>query len=113
MGSASKSSDFLNVKIEKLSSSNYSTWKFKTRMILIREDLWKETSKGVTGATAGDMLISQWKDERALATICLLIEDSQLIHIKSCKTAKECWDILETHYEKSSLVTRLFLRRKF
>lgn len=54
MGSASGASadDYLGGRIEKPNSSNYSVWKFKTKMLLLREELWQAMEPLEEGATA-------------------------------------------------------------
>lgn len=96
------------VRVEKLNSSNYGTWKFKVRMLLVRDDLWDVVEDSTVGTT------DQWRkrDNKALATICLLVDDAQLVHVKDATSSREAWTALKNHHEKSSLTSRLFLRKR-
>lgn len=97
--------------IDKLDGSNYYAWKFKIRMVLIDKELW-----GVVGGSEARPQENDgaWKkkDEKALATICLTIKDSELVHVRSCTTSADAWKKLGEVYETKSLARRLFLKRK-
>ena len=104
------------VGISKLNGSNYSTWKTKVEFLLVRDDLWRyivgarpaviEEASGSNAAA-----IEAWNngDQKARATIGLLLEDSQLSLIKASKTAKQTWDALREHYEKATLTIQVSL----
>ena len=53
------------------------------------------------------------KSRKALAMICLAMEDSQLPLVRSASGAHDAWSRLEEHFEKKSLANKLFLRRRF
>lgn len=79
----------------------------------MRDELWDVVECPVTeGLDANGM--AQWrrKDNKALATICLSVDNSQMVHVKDAKNAQEAWNSLKQHYEKTSLTSRLFLRKK-
>lgn len=86
-------------------------------MVLIDKDLWnvveasEKDSKAAASSKDGDDLAA--KDKKALATICLSIKDSELVHVRTCKTSAEAWKKLGEVYETKGLARRLFLRRKF
>ena len=100
--------------IEKFDGEDFHIWKFKMQMILEEKDLW-EVVEGPDLSTAEVALQDTWnrRARKALATICLHLKDGQLIHVRSCTSAKEAWKKLSELYETRSLSTRLFLRRKF
>ena len=58
--------DVFGVRMEKLSAVNYATWKFKTRMILIKEDLW-DVVEGTTPEGMSEATLAS-KKRKALAT---------------------------------------------
>src|SRR6218665_640470 len=81
---------------DKLNNSNYQIWKFKVKMLLIREDTWK-----VVQGDTSDPVPDDWqrKDEKAQCTISLTVEDNQLVHICNCTSAKDMWKQLQkVHY---------------
>ncbi|OAD56172.1 hypothetical protein WN48_03818 [Eufriesea mexicana] len=77
--------------ITKLNNSNYCSWKFKVELLLIKEGLWELVTQNRPATPDTDWFN---KDGKARATIGLLVEDDQLIHIRSAKTAKEVWEAL-------------------
>lgn len=60
-------------------------------LLLTKEGCWK-----VVNEPKPNPAPANWteKDEQALATIGLAVEDSQLIHISKAKTAAEAWKSL-------------------
>ncbi|GBN06771.1 Retrovirus-related Pol polyprotein from transposon TNT 1-94 [Araneus ventricosus] len=98
-----------NPQIVKLNANNYSVWKFKMEMILIKEDLF-HLIEDDTPSQPDEKYIK--KDRQARAIINLCIEDSEIIHIKYETTAKATWNKLKTIHERSNLSSKLFLLRK-
>lgn len=118
--------------VEKLNGQNCCSWKTKVEFLLIREDLWRfvtgtkqaprraaASGSGSTGAaSAGQVLnaaeIEAWDygDQRARATIGLLLEDSKLLLIKNATTAKLCWNALKDHFETVTLTTKVGLLKR-
>ncbi|OWZ03683.1 Copia protein [Phytophthora megakarya] len=88
-------------------------WKFK---MLEERDLWEVASGEIKmehWATTLDQTTFKRKSCKALAIICLAMEDSQLPLARSAKDAYDAWSRLEGHFEKKSLANKLFLRRRF
>ena len=90
------------------------------RMILGEMDLWdivdgSEQRPEVTGSEDNAKAVKAYdrRAKKALASICLNLTDSQLLHVRSSTTAKEAWNKLTELYEAKGLANRLFLRRKF
>ena len=111
---------FTSANIEKLHATNFYTWKFKIRLILLREEVWSVvdgTEKAPVEGSADNAKaqIDAWrkKDEKAYTSICLSISDSELPHIRACTSAAEVWKTLNDTYESSDLARKLYLRRKF
>ena len=102
--------------INKFAGTNFHTWKFKMQMVLEERDLWEVVSGEVKFehcTTTLDQATFNRKSRKALAIICLAMEDSQLPLVRSAKNAHDAWSRLEGHYEKKSLANKLFLRRRF
>jgi len=105
-------------RIVKLNNSNYSTWKYKMELILIKENLWEKVMKAPVvnneareaneagaaaagaaaagaaaagAAAAAAVQEAEWRklDNKARALIGLAVEDDQLTHIRRKTTA---WD---------------------
>ncbi|CAI5708130.1 unnamed protein product [Peronospora destructor] len=86
------------------------------QMMLEERDLWEVTSGEIKLerlTTALDHSTFKCKSRKALAMICLAIEDSQLPLVRSTSEACDAWSRLEGHFEKESLANKLFLRRRF
>ena len=98
--------------VAKLKNSNYQIWKFKVKMLLIREDTWKYIVQGDTPDPVPDFW--QRKDEKAQCTISLTVEDNdnQLVHICNCTSAKGMWKKLQKVHERSNLSSKMYLRKK-
>lgn len=92
-----------------LNGTNYQVWKFKTELLLVKEGLWDTVSEEVPATKSED-----WKklDGRAKATIGLLVENSQVIHIKNLGHAHEYWESLKAIHEKASLGNIVILYKK-
>src|SRR5579862_5076644 len=100
--------------IEKLDADNFHAWKFKMQMVLVDKELWDivDGSETAPPENQADQL-KAWKgkDKKALATICLSIKDSELVHVRSCVTSKDAWAKLGEVHENKGLARRLYLRR--
>ncbi|GMF83080.1 unnamed protein product [Phytophthora fragariaefolia] len=76
------------------------------RMVLEERDLWEVTSGEIKlehCATTLDQTTFKRKSRKALAIICLTMEDSQLPLVRSAKDAFDAWSRLEGHFEKKML----------
>ena len=92
----------------KLKNTNYQVWKFKVKMLLIRDDTWS-----LVRDDTPDPVPDGWerKDEKAQCTISLTVEDNQLVHICKCTTAKDMWKELQKVHERSNLSRKMYLRK--
>lgn len=97
--------------IQKLNNNNYSAWKFKVELLLVREDLWRLVNPGVKPATEEE---SAWNalDAKTRATIGLLIEDNQHGLIRGAATSKAAWDALKDHHQKTTLTSKVSLLKQ-
>ncbi|KAK2578840.1 hypothetical protein KPH14_012195 [Odynerus spinipes] len=77
------------VVIAKLNNENYQSWKYKVELLLIKEGLWEQVND--SPPESPDALWKN-KDGKAKATIGLLVEDDQLVHVRKAVTAKEAWE---------------------
>ena len=50
---------------------------------------------------------------KTLAIVNLVIEDNQIILVKTLTTAKEIWNAFKNIHERASFSNKLFLLRKF
>uniref|UniRef100_A0A5S6QNP8 Retrovirus-related Pol polyprotein from transposon TNT 1-94 n=1 Tax=Trichuris muris TaxID=70415 RepID=A0A5S6QNP8_TRIMR len=79
--------------------------------ILIRDNLWSIIKNPTP---IGPEITAEWtqRNDKARCKIMLSVEDNQIIHIKHLETARDIWYTLKKMYERTSLGSRLFLRRK-
>ena len=106
--------------IDKLSSSNFTSWKFRMQMILIDRGLWEYVDGNpvapvLDGTDAARLRLAEWKkkDNCALAQIALTVGNSELVHVKGAKSAAEAWKKICGVYEAKGLAAKIFLRRRF
>ena len=101
--------DYMRTVVQKLNGDNYSIWSQKMELLLIREDLWD-----VVKENAPTPIDTAWakKDDRARATIGLLIKDNQLVHIQDAESAKAAWTKLKEHHQKASLSNVIHLYKR-
>lgn len=84
--------------ILKLNNNNYSNWKYKLRLLLVKENWFKKVIEGsrpvATEGNTNQKLIYNWDaaDNKAQVYIGLTVEDDQLIHIRDKTKAKDMWD---------------------
>ena len=104
-----------NSRVQKLTGENYYDWKFDMRMLLIGKGVWDI----VTGdevldeeAPNKEKLSFKKRENIALSTICLAINQGLKIYVRSAKTSKEAWDALGNHFEEKSLSRKIKYRRQ-
>lgn len=99
----------LHIKIVKLNNENYDTWQYKVQLLLMKENLWQI----VNDEPPADITpVWRLSDNKAKATIGLLVEDNQLSHIRSAATAKIAWENLKEYHQKPSLTNKVFLLKR-
>ena len=97
------------ITVTKLNNTNYQSWKFKIKMLLIREGTWNTIHEDRPDRPTDD-----WtkEDEKAQSSISLSVEDNQIVHICKCESAKDMWDELQKVHERANLSNKLYLMRK-
>ena len=102
--------------IDKLDDSNWSTWKFQMRHLLLGKELWKYVD-GLEvlaeGVSAEAQTTFRQKSQKALSTIIMAISTPKLYLVTSCEQPKDVWDTLCKHYECETLANKLFLKKKY
>ena len=95
--------------VPKLNDQNYQSWKFKVKMLLIREGSWKCIDEPVQ-----EYPEEAWVelDQKAQSTISLSVDDGQIVHICKCDTTQEMWSELQKVHERVNLSNKLYLMRK-
>ena len=102
--------------IDKLESSNWATWKFQMRHLLLAKELWGHVDgtevlrDGVTAAVRAEF---QKKSQKAFSSIVMAISSSQLYLVTSCEQPKDAWDALRNHFERDTLANKLLLKKRY
>eukprot|EP00731_Ephydatia_muelleri_P018948 Em0011g988a len=102
--------------IDKLDSSNWMTWKFQMKHLLLSKGLW-----GIVDGSerlAEDASVQQQAEFRkraqtAFSTLVLSISSSQLYLITSCEELAPAWVALRNHFERDTLVNKLMLKKQY
>ena len=101
---------------EKLDGSNWTTWKFQMKHLLLAKGFWGlAEGTEVLGEDANDRAQAdfQQKSLKAFSTIVLAISSSQLYLVTSCDSPKAAWDALRNHFERDTLANKLFLKKQY
>ncbi|KAK0593129.1 hypothetical protein LWI29_031498 [Acer saccharum] len=97
-------------KFKKFNESNFTLWKMKIRVILMKDNCLAAISERPTEITDDD----EWNkiDGNAVANLHLALADGVLSSVAEKKMAKEIWDTLTKLYEAKSLHHKIFLKRR-
>ena len=102
--------------IDKLDSSNWMTWKFQIKYLLLAKDLWgivDGTEVLVENASEQQRINFNKKSQKAFSTIVMSISSSQLYLITSCEEPARAWAALKNHFERDTLVNKLMLKKQY
>lgn len=96
-------------KVEKLNYDNYSSWSFRMKMILEKEDVLEAIEENPPNP-----ITDAWtkKSKRAKQLIVLGCDNNQLVHLKQCTTGREAWDTLKGHHQQKSVADLLRVTRR-
>jgi hypothetical protein len=102
--------------IDKLDASNWMTWKFQMRHLLLAKGLWGQVDGSevlAPGANEQARDTFRLKEQKAFSSIVMAISTSQLYLVTSCEGPKEAWDTLRNHNERGTLANKLFLKKQY
>ena len=104
-------------KIEKLDGTNYKTWKFNCKLLLMSKSLWEivDGSKEAPAATEDAKVKQNFKSKQnqAYSIIALSISKDIQIFITCTNDPKKAWDILENQFSFVSITQLVRVYRKF
>jgi len=81
--------------IDKLDGSNWITWKFQLKHLLLAKGLWKYVDGSAVlaeDATAERQAKYQSESQKAFSVIAMSVSTSQLYLITSCEEPRKAWD---------------------
>ena len=102
--------------VDKLDNSNWMTWKFQMRHLLMAKGLWKYVDGSeVLAEDAAERAQTEFreKSQKALSTIVMAISTPLLYLVTSCEQPKDVWDTLRKHFERETLANKLFLKKQY
>ena len=102
--------------IDKLDESNWTTWKFQMKHLLLAKGVWEVvdgTEELAEDATAAVRAEFSKKSQKAFSSIVLAIKTSQLYLVTSYEQPREAWDALRNHFERDTLANKLFLKKQY
>ena len=96
-----------------LSSDNFSNWKFRIKTLLEEKQVADTLDKDIDPITDEDQKqLFKKQDAKAKTTIVQCLTDKHLDLVKDSKTAKQMMTVLENVFERKSVFTKLYLKRK-
>ena len=102
--------------IDKLDSSNWPTWKFQMKHLLLARGLWglvNGTEALQDEANAQQQADYNKRSQKAFSTIVMAIGSSQLYLVTSCEGPVAAWTALRNHFERETLVNKLMLKKQY
>ena len=95
--------------IEKLDGSNWNTWKFQMKHLLMAKGLSNLVDGSevlASDASAAVAALFRSRLHKAFSTIVLAIKSAQLYLVTSCEEPKQAWNALNKHhFERETLAT--------
>lgn len=105
------------LKIEKLSDSNYHSWKQKTTPVSTLKNLDQYLTEGAPKKEddSDGKRTEKWPrdDQKAQAIIGLAMSDEHLEHVKYAKSAEDMRETIKNVYERHTLLNRITARHRF
>lgn len=99
--------------IERLTDSNFETWKVQIKSVLVFNDLWGYVSGVIPKPTEAEK-IAEWavKDAKALALITLSVKENQISYIRKAETSKAAWESLQKVHESQGPTRKVMLYKQ-
>ena len=108
------------LEIKKLDGSNFQSWKFNAKLVLMQRGLWSlvSGSEEAPVATATDKKEKEIKEyslrsQKAYSLIALSVCENLQIHVVDTVDPKTAWDNLEKQFNFVSITQTVRVNRKF
>jgi hypothetical protein len=100
--------------MEKFDGDNFHLWKFKMRMMLSKQGLWKFFDGNAT-LPSEEVARADYNDKemKVFALLCEHFTDAQLAHIQYYDNVRSACEVFYGVHEAKTIGNKLFLRRKF
>ena len=102
--------------IDKLDSSNWPTWKFQMKHLLLVRGLWglvNGTEALQDEANAQQQANYNKRSQKAFSTMVMAICLSELYLVTLCEGPAAAWTALQNHFERETLVKKLMLKKQY
>lgn len=104
--------------VDRLDGSNWDTWKFQMKHLLLAKDLWECVEGEGGGAvvqpeTAEAKVAFRKRCQKAFSTLVMAIGTSKLYLVSSLDKPDEAWRTLRNHFERDTLANKLFLKKQY
>ena len=101
------------LRIEKLTDSNYHTWKTRIQLVLALKDVDKYLLEDSPSTDSPEHFNWIKADTKAKALIALTLSDHHLEQVQHASSSKHMWQLLCDIYEKHTLLNKFAARRRF
>lgn len=100
--------------IERFDGANFSLWKLRMSLLLKKKGLWNMAANPPVRPAQGEDAQKTWDlaNNKALALICLALNNDMLGYVSEKTTAKDAWDTLLANFEQKGMVNEIILRRQ-
>ena len=112
--------EIMKVAIEPLNGSNYQTWKFNVKLILMERGLWgivsgTETAPVATETNKQEKEIKEFllRSQKAYSQIALNVKQEFQVHVVNTDDPKVAWETLKKHFEFVSVTHIVRVNRAF
>ena len=99
--------------IEKLDGSNWNTWKFQMKHLLMAKGLWNLVDGSEVLASEATAALFQSRLHKVFSTIVLAMDSAQLYLVTLCEEPKQAWNALKNHFERETLANKLLLKKQY
>jgi len=102
----------VTAEIEKLDEKSYDSWCVQMLSVLVHSELWIVSSGQLKQESSPEAVNWQGLDQKALATLILIVRPSQLGYVKHCSHAAEAWTSLSEVHQPSGPVRKISIYKK-
>ena len=101
--------------IDKLTTQNYSTWKFQTKHLLLAKGLYSIVDGSEEEPTTGDDAKKDYqrRKQKAFSHLALGVSSELVYLISDCEEPNEAWKRLKEHFERDTVANKLFLKKQY
>lgn len=92
--------------------SNFQTWRFQMKNLIIRDDLWYIITSNDDQVLVENEEILRCKKQRSFAMINLSMKDEVILYISKFDDPQDVWNKLESLFATTTLARRLPIRNR-